>query len=81
MGVESFNSSISTPTLALPLQGGGNKEPNERSGLKKTVFPAVSILHSACRIANCLLLVQAGMTDFRSNGKSRFAYDQPKVFR
>ena len=28
MGVESLNSSISTPSLALPLQGGGNKEPN-----------------------------------------------------
>jgi hypothetical protein len=32
MGVESFNSSISTPSLALPLQGGGKKEPDERSG-------------------------------------------------
>jgi hypothetical protein len=42
MGVESLNSSISTPTLALlrvpgqklnGLQGGGNRESNERSGL------------------------------------------------
>jgi len=25
------------------------------------VIPAVSTLHSACRVANCLLLVQAGI--------------------
>jgi hypothetical protein len=36
MGVESLNPSISTPSLALPLQGGGDKWSNEQSGFNLT---------------------------------------------